>query len=124
MSIAIRRNEQSNSPQNRRVSHTANLARKNEDRDRPVPLPVKKPPSCPGGFVDGAGKPAISYELDDAESFSEGLAAVRREDLSDPPGNSPQFAKVGAWSTAAWSDGEESYLLATQADPDALKQLL
>ena len=52
------------------------------------------------------------------------LFVVRRQDLSDPPGNSPQFAKVGSWSTAAWSDGAESYLLATQADPDALKQLL
>jgi hypothetical protein len=52
------------------------------------------------------------------------LFVVKRQDLSDPPGNSPQFAKVGAWSTAAWSDGEESYLLATQADPEALKQLL
>jgi hypothetical protein len=52
------------------------------------------------------------------------LFVVRRHDLSDPPGDSPQFAKVGSWSTAAWSDGETSYLLATQADPDALKQLL
>jgi WG containing repeat len=33
------------------------------------------------GFVDGTGKPIISYEFDDAASFSEGLAAVEREDL-------------------------------------------
>jgi hypothetical protein len=33
----------------------ANLARKNEERDRPVPLPVKTALSCPGGFVDGVG---------------------------------------------------------------------
>jgi hypothetical protein len=50
MSIAIRRNEQSDSPQNRRVSHTLNLARKNEDRDRPVPLPAKRHRTPPGGF--------------------------------------------------------------------------
>jgi hypothetical protein len=52
------------------------------------------------------------------------LFVVKREALSDPPGSSPQFAKVGTWSTAVWSDGDESFLLATQADPEALKQLL
>jgi hypothetical protein len=52
------------------------------------------------------------------------LFVVQRNDLSDPPGDSPQFAKVGTWSTAAWSNGDQSFLLATQSDPDALKQLL
>ena len=45
--------------------------------------------------------------------------------LADPPTlNSPEFAMVQGWSTAAWSDGHMSYLLATQAAPGALKQLL
>jgi len=53
------------------------------------------------------------------------LFIVDQEALSDPPGNnSPEFNQVQGWSTAAWSDGRMSYLLATQAGPDALKQLL
>jgi hypothetical protein len=53
------------------------------------------------------------------------LFIVDQEALSDPPGNNaPEFNQVQGWSTAAWSDGRMSYLLATQAGPDALKQLL
>ncbi len=42
------------------------------------------------------------------------LFIVEREALSDPPGS----------STASWSDGTRSYVLATRAGPDALKRLL
>jgi hypothetical protein len=53
------------------------------------------------------------------------LFIVDQEALSDPPDvNAPAFNQVDTWSTAAWSDGRMSYLLATQAGPDALKQLL
>jgi hypothetical protein len=53
------------------------------------------------------------------------LFIVDQQALSDPPGNnSPEFNQVQGWSTAAWSDGRMSYLLATEAGPDALKQLL
>jgi hypothetical protein len=33
------------------------------------------------GFVDGTGKLTVSYKFDEAEAFSEGLAAVERGDL-------------------------------------------
>ena len=53
------------------------------------------------------------------------LFIVDQQALSDPPdNNSPEFNQVQGWSTAAWSDGRMSYLLATEAGPDALKQLL
>jgi hypothetical protein len=53
------------------------------------------------------------------------LFVVDQEALSDPPDNTaPEIKQVQGWSTAAWSDGRMSYLLATQAGPDALKQLL
>jgi hypothetical protein len=53
------------------------------------------------------------------------LFIVDERALSDPPAdNKPAFNQVQGWSTAAWSDGRMSYLLATQAGPDALKQLL
>jgi hypothetical protein len=53
------------------------------------------------------------------------LFVIDQGDLQDPPGNSgPEFKRIQGWSTAAWSDGRMSYLLATQADSEALKQLL
>jgi len=53
------------------------------------------------------------------------LFVVDQQALSDPPAvNAPEFKQVQGWSTASWSDGRMSYLLATQADPDSLRQLL
>ena len=53
------------------------------------------------------------------------LFIVDQRALADPPGNNaPEFDQVQEWATAAWSDGHMSYLLATEAGPDALKQLL
>ena len=53
------------------------------------------------------------------------LFVVDEQALSDPPANNaPEFKQVRGWSTASWSDGRMSYLLATQADPDALRGCL
>jgi len=53
------------------------------------------------------------------------LFVVDRDAISDPPSHiGPEFNRVLGWSTASWSDGRMSYLLATQDGPDALKQLL
>ena len=52
------------------------------------------------------------------------LFVVDRQALNDPPGSSPEFKLSGDWSTASWSDGTRSYVLATRAGPDTLKQLL
>jgi hypothetical protein len=53
------------------------------------------------------------------------LFIVDQQALSDPPGGTaPEFKQVQGWSTASWSDGRMSYLLATQAGDDALRQLL
>jgi hypothetical protein len=53
------------------------------------------------------------------------LFIVDRKALTDPPGNdAPEYNQVAEWSTAAWSDGGMSYVLATTAGADALKQLL
>jgi hypothetical protein len=52
------------------------------------------------------------------------LFVVDQEALTDPAGNAPEFNQMQGWSTASWSDGQMSYLLATQAGPDALRLLL
>jgi hypothetical protein len=53
------------------------------------------------------------------------LFVIDQQALSDPPGTSgPEFKQRNNWATASWSDGRMSYLLATQAGADALRQLL
>ena len=53
------------------------------------------------------------------------LFVVHSKDLAEPPTQAePQFQEVNGWSTASWSDGSMSYMLATQAGTDALRQLL
>ncbi|MCB1207739.1 MAG: hypothetical protein KDK97_00365 [Verrucomicrobiales bacterium] len=40
-----------------------------------------------------------------------------------PPQNAPQFENSKGWSLATWSDGQQSYLLATKADQATLRKL-
>jgi hypothetical protein len=42
------------------------------------------------------------------------LLVVDRSALRDPPGSAPQYARFGKIATAAWSQGERVYLLASQ----------
>jgi hypothetical protein len=41
-----------------------------------------------------------------------------------PDGAEPQFEQVGAWQTASWTQGDLVYVLAGQADRQALARLL
>jgi anti-sigma factor RsiW len=53
------------------------------------------------------------------------LFVVAQDALDDPPSRgAPDLKDIDGWSTASWSDGRMSYMLATQAGDDALKQLL
>jgi hypothetical protein len=53
------------------------------------------------------------------------LFVVDEKGLADPPSSTgPEFKQIASWATASWSDGDKSYMLATQAGPDALRQLL
>ncbi|MEQ1749720.1 MAG: hypothetical protein ABL974_09880 [Prosthecobacter sp.] len=40
-----------------------------------------------------------------------------------PPQMKPEFASSKNWNMAAWSDGSQSFMLATTADAAALKKL-
>ncbi|MBI1842223.1 MAG: hypothetical protein HYR88_15415 [Verrucomicrobia bacterium] len=51
------------------------------------------------------------------------LFMVASVDVPDAPASvTPVFVSIGKLSTASWSDNGVSYLLATRADPDFLKQ--
>lgn len=53
------------------------------------------------------------------------LFVINRRALTDPPSQTaPEFNRIGEWSTAAWSDDTQSYLLVTDGGEDQLKQLL
>lgn len=41
-----------------------------------------------------------------------------------PAGDQPQFAQIGSMTTAAWTRGGQTYLLAGQVDPQTLKRYL
>lgn len=74
--------------------------------------------------VQIAGRPAsvICFRITPGKEAH--LVIIDNAGLKDvPPQNKPQFGDHGAWHTAAWSDGSQSFLLATQAEEKDLKRL-
>jgi hypothetical protein len=99
-----------------------------KDRQAPtgdLPAKMSSLPTvgCQKYVVHGHTVSLICFTL--AEGKLVHLFVVDQDALTDPPTRSaPEFRQMYGWSTASWSDGRMSYLLATQASPDALKQLL
>ena len=53
------------------------------------------------------------------------LFVVDKGALSNPPSSAgPEYGSMKGWNLASWSDGQMSYVLATNATMDDLKQLL
>lgn len=52
------------------------------------------------------------------------LFAVENAALPDVPAPAPVFAKTGKITTASWTDGERTYILATEGDEAELKSYL
>ena len=78
---------------------------------------------CQKFTVHGHNVSLICFALADNKIVH--LFVVDRSALKDaPPVNVPQFARHDDWSTASWSDNTHSYMMATQAGADTLKQLL
>lgn len=78
---------------------------------------------CQKFVVNGHNVSLICFNLADGKLVH--LFMVDQDALSDPPSRSaPDFTQIGPWSMASWSDGRMSYMLATQAGADALRQLL
>ena len=71
-----------------------------------------------------AGRPAsiICFEIEPGTEAH--LVVVDNTGLSDlPPQLQPQFKTSKNWNMASWSDGSQTFLLATTADEAALKKL-
>lgn len=75
--------------------------------------------------IQVAGRPAAIICFDLGGGKEAHLIVIERLGLPDaPPEHQPQFARSDDWNLAAWSDGTQSFLLATKADVSALKKLL
>ena len=75
--------------------------------------------------IEVAGRPAtiICFRLDGGDEAH--LVVMDNSDLgSEPPKEVPEFINSNKWHMARWSDGQQSYLLATTASEAELKKLL
>lgn len=72
-----------------------------------------------------AGRPAAIICFDLGAGKEAHLIVIERSGLPDaPPERLPEFTSSDDWNLAAWSDGAQSFLLATKADLSDLKMLL
>ncbi len=89
-------------------------------------LPQKMEPltniGCQTFQVEGRTVSLICFSLAGGEIVH--LFMIKKGALTDPPAGTPHFQREGDWSTAAWSDADHSYLLATTAPIEKLKPLL
>jgi len=91
--------------------------------DLPPKMTTLPSVGCQKYVVQGHTVSLICFSMADGKVAH--LFIVEQDALTEPPTRSaPEFRQMNGWSTAAWSDGRMSYLLATQDSPDALKQLL
>jgi hypothetical protein len=91
--------------------------------DLPAKMSTLPSVGCQKFVVQGHNASLICFVLAGGKLVH--LFVVDQTALSDPPSSTaPEFKQVQGWSTASWSDGQMSYLLATQAGSDALRQLL
>ena len=75
--------------------------------------------------IQVAGRPAAIICFDLGGGKEAHLIVLERAGLPDaPPERQPQLTSADDWNLAAWSDGTQSFLLATKADVSALKKLL
>jgi hypothetical protein len=91
--------------------------------DLPTKMSTLSSVGCQKFVVEGHDVSLICFVMTGGRLVH--LFVVDQKALATPPTvNVPEFRQVEGWSTASWSDGRMSYMLATRADPDALKQLL
>ncbi len=82
-------------------------------------MPVR---ACKCIKVGGHKASIICFEI--APGKEAHLVVMNNADLSNvPPQLQPQFRACKNWNTASWSDGKQTFLLATRADVAVLKKL-
>jgi anti-sigma factor RsiW len=98
-----------------------------KDQDAPIgQIPAKVAPmpsiGCQKYVIEGHVVSLICFTLGNGREAH--LFMVDKGALSNPPGTSgPQYGSKNGWNLATWSDSNMSYVLATDASMDDLKQL-
>lgn len=82
-------------------------------------MPVR---ACKCIHVDGHKASIICFEIEPGKEAH--LVVVDNTGMTDvPPQLQPQFKACKKWNTVSWSEGKQTFLLATTADVAALKKL-
>ena len=96
------------------------LAAANAPSPQHLPRAISKLPTYGCRYIKVAGRKAtiICFKLDDGSTAH--LVVMDRAQLA---ATQPQFEQSKIWQMASWSDGEQSFLLATTASEAVLKKL-
>jgi hypothetical protein len=82
-------------------------------------MPVR---ACKCIQVAGHKASIICFEIEPGKEAH--LVVMDNTDLADvPPQLRPQFKACKRWNTASWSEGKQTFFLATTADVATLKKL-
>ena len=89
-----------------------------------LPKSITDLPSLGCKVIQVAGRPASVICFEITPGHEAHLIVIANEGLHQvPPQHKPQFDQHGDWHVASWSDGSQSFLLATQVDEKNLKRL-
>jgi len=89
----------------------------------PPKVAAMPPIGCQKYMVGGHAVSLMCFTLPDGCEAH--LFMVDKSAISNPPSSAgPQYDTMSGWNVASWSDGRMSYVLATNATMDNLKQLL
>jgi hypothetical protein len=101
------------------------LAANHSPSDYVLTPEMQKLPAEGCALINWHGRPVSLVCLDRGADNDLFLFVVNRSALPDPPADStPQFARVGQMTTASWSIGDTSYVLASKSGEDALRRFL
>jgi hypothetical protein len=98
------------------------LAAEGAPRDYSIPRGLQKLTLTGGGTLHWRGNPVamVCYDRGDKQMLF--LFVMDRSAVKDAPPEAPETATVLGLSTASWSAGDKTYLLAGSPEPDFLKK--
>jgi hypothetical protein len=77
-----------------------------------------------GGLLRWEGRPVSMVCFDRGNKQLLYLFVVNRSGVKDPPPETIEVTRVKKLTTASWSSGDKTYVLATQEDPNTIRKYL
>jgi uncharacterized membrane protein YbaN (DUF454 family) len=100
------------------------LRKKGGPADYQIPKALDKLPVTGGGLLNWRGKPVSMVCFDRGQKKMVFLFVIHKTALKDAPSQMPELAEVNRLPTASWTSGQNTYLLASEQEPQALEQYL